>query len=263
LTMNCTDSRELLIEYSLGQLDPNTADQVRRHLAGGCTACATALAEIAETWASLAADLEPVKPSIEVEKKLLAMTRSAAAPPLKLALDRSIAKPVPPHSSRVLGYVLAASLVGISAAVIAWRFTPLGPMFALRETGPLSQETWGAPRQNQSDTGFQTVALEPVAESPGVRLWVVINQRMHEWHVLAAGLPLTVDGEINQIWLETRTGSFEKPATITVNKSGTAGVIIDLAQTNPAELAALWLTRETTADRVRPSENVLFHATIK
>jgi hypothetical protein len=259
--MKCDDSRELLMEYSLDQLDPGRTIEVRDHLDKGCAVCAQRLSEIVETWASLAAGLEPVPPSPEVENRLLAMVRGEIAPPT-LALDRSRSA-TSENSSRVLSLALAAALLGIATALVAWHFTPLGSTLANRVEAISPQTIWGSSSASESKTGFQTVSLNPITERQGVQLSVVMIEQAREWHVIATGLPTVDAGEKFQIWLETESGEFIKSSVIPIEKSGRGGVIIDMVDIGLTDLTGLWLTVESATDSVRPSDDILFRANIR
>jgi anti-sigma factor RsiW len=117
--MKCDDSRDLLIEFTLGQLSAEDCAMVRQHLDEGCDVCSLELAKITESWVHLAATLEPVQPSAEVERRLLAMIRGELpAPALRPAKPR--------REMRVWPSVLAASLLGIATALATWELTPVG-----------------------------------------------------------------------------------------------------------------------------------------
>lgn len=254
--MNCQDSRELLIEYSLGQLDPARTSEVHAHLAKGCAVCAEQLTEIQNSWASLAAGLEPVSPSPEVEKKLLAMIRGEVAPVVELAAREERRK-----RTRLLTYILAASLAGVAAGVVVWNLTPLGTQFAGREVAVAPPDAWGAPTADQS--GFQTVALEPIAEQKGVQVAIVMNQATRQWHVIGSGLPAITKDEHYQLWLETKSEQFLPVKQLAVDAEGHGGVIVDLPDELTAPLAGVWLTVEKSEKPTRPTEPILFHAAIK
>ena len=258
--MKCDDSEELLIGYALDQLDPVRTVQLREHLNEGCRACARKLNELVETWSMLGEKLEPVPPSPEVEVKLLAMVREQVAPPAgSLAVGESHSE----RFTRVLSYALAACLVGIAAAVLAWRFTPLERIIAHRGETVAPREVWATSPTNESLTGFQTVALNPVAERQGVRLSVVMIPQSREWHVIARGLPNVDRDEKFQLWLEIKSGEFQKLAVLSVEKTVRGGVIIDSTNIDMSDVAGIWLTLESESDGTRPSENVLFRATLK
>ena len=256
--MKCHDSRELLIEYSLGQLDPARTSEVRAHLAKGCPVCAEQLAEIQNSWASLAAGLEPVSPSPGVEQKLLAMIRGEIAPPVELTNRQEHRE-----RSRLLAYVLAASLVGIATGVVVWNFTPFGTQFTGRDVVVAPANAWGVPDGSADKPGFQTVALEPIAEQKGVQVAIVMNQATRQWHVIGSGLPEVATGEHYQLWLETKSKQFLPVEHLTVDHNGHGGVIIDLPKEHANQLAGVWLTVEKVEEPAQPSQQVLFHAAIK
>jgi hypothetical protein len=111
--------------------------------------------------------------------------------------------------------------------------------------------------------GFQTVALQPIAERQGVHFSVVMNQAAEQWHVIGTGLPQAAEGNFYEIWLETKAGEFKRAAVLPVDKNGKGGVIVDLSDVERAQLASVWLTLEDSSSSERPSENILFRATIK
>jgi len=261
--MNCEESKELLAEFSLGQLDPGRMNEVREHLHEGCAVCAKELTEIVEAWARLATNLEPVKPSPEVESKLLAMIRGEIAPPVELSRQHTENATDVRESSRLKAYVLAASLLGVAAGLVAWNFTSLGRTLVQIEGPAAPQENWGIPQPNGAESGFQTVALEPLAETNGLRLTAVVNQQTEEWHIVGTGLPAAKAGDVFRIWFETKSGEF-RGTTLPVDKAGKGGLVVGMPAAEQADLASLWLTVEASAETERPSsDNVLFHASIK
>ena len=260
--MNCDESQELLLEFSLGQLDPGRMNEVREHLHEGCAVCGKELTEIVEAWARLATNLEPVKPSPEVETKLLAMIRGEIAPPVELGRQHAENATDVRESSRLKAYVLAASLLGVAAGLVVWNFTSVGRALAQIKEPVAPQENWGVPRPNGAGLGFQTVSFEPLAETKGLRLMAVVNQQTEEWHIVGTGLPAAKAGDVFRIWFETKSGKF-RGATFPVDQTGKGGLVITMSAAEQADLASLWLTVETSAETDRPSDNVLFHASIK
>jgi hypothetical protein len=252
--MKCDDSRDLLIEYSLGQLSPQASAMVRQHLDEGCDVCSQELAKISESWAHLAATLEPVQPSAEVERRLLAMIRGELAAP--------VPRPAKKRRERVWPYVLAASLLGIATALIAWQTTSVGPMLA-GHSGAAPADTWGLPQIHPSNGGFQTVSLMPIGKSSGVRLTVIRNEQTREWHVVGTGLPVGTEDKILQIWFENTDGKFVRAKNLAVDDAGRGGVILEVSAEVEKEIATVLLTAETSTEAESPSDSVLFQATLK
>jgi hypothetical protein len=257
--MNCTDSSELLIEYSLGHLDASRARELHEHLQGGCEMCARELADINETWARMAADLVPVPPSPEIEAKLLAMIRGQVLP----TVSRSDATMSSQRGQpRLMPYILAASLVGVAAGFVAINYTPLGTMLAYEQPVDKTAGMWGPAPSHQSE-GFQTVALNTIAEKRGTHVSVVMIPQSQEWHVVATGLPAIRDGETYRFWLEGKSGEFVRSAALSIENDGRGGVVVNMADLKPAELSGVWLTQEADSDSSGPSETVLFRAVFK
>jgi hypothetical protein len=260
--MNCDESQELLLEFSLGQLDTRRMNEVREHLHKGCIVCAKELTETVEAWARLATNLEPVKPSPEVESKLLAMIRGEVPAPVELSRQQAKNTIDTPKISWLKAYVLAASLLGVAAGLITWNFTPLGHTLVRVDRPAMPQENWGDTRPNDASTGFRTVSFEPLAETKGLRLTAVVSQQTEEWHIIGTGLPAAKMGDIFRIWFETKSGKF-LGNTLPVGKAGKGGLVVAMPTAEHANLASLWLTVETSAETERPSDKVLFRGSIK
>jgi hypothetical protein len=239
--MKCEECQELLTEFSLGQLKPEVSAMVRQHLGEGCDVCSKELSRITESWAHLAATLEPVQPSAEVERRLLAMIRGEV--------------PVWP-------YMLAASLLGIATALVVWQTTPLGPMLAgnLEVVPP---DAWAIPQAQPSAKGFQTVSLQPIGRPSGVRLNVIRNVQTHEWHILGTGLPLESEGKVLQFWFEKPDGKFVRSSSFAVDAEGRGGGIIEVSEDVEKSIVAVLLSVEISAEAETPSDTVLFHAKLK
>jgi hypothetical protein len=252
--MKCDDSRDLLIEYSLGQLSPQASATMRQHLDEGCDVCSQELAKISESWADLAATLVPVQPSAEVERRLLAMIRGELAAPAP--------RPAKPSRPRVWPYVLAASLLGIATASIVWQTTSIGPMLA-GHSDAAPPDTWGIPQAHPSNGGFQTVSLLPIGKPSGVRLTVIRNEQTREWHVIGTGLPVGTEDKILQIWFENTDGKFLRTKDLAVDDAGRGGVILEVPADVEKSIAAVLLSVETSTEAESPSDSVLFNAKLK
>jgi hypothetical protein len=252
--MKCEECQELLTEFSLGQLKPEVSAMVRQHLGEGCDVCSKELSRITESWAHLAATLEPVQPSAEVERRLLAMIRGEVPVPA----PRSAKK----NGERVWPYMLAASLLGIATALVVWQTTPLGPMLAgnLEVVPP---DAWAIPQAQPSAKGFQTVSLQPIGRPSGVRLNVIRNVQTHEWHILGTGLPLESEGKVLPFWFEEPDGKFVRSSSFAVDAEGRGGGIIEVSEDVEKSIVAVLLSVEISAEAETPSDTVLFHAKLK
>lgn len=255
--MNCDDCREMLIEYSLGQLESSRAEEVERHLKGGCAVCAERLAELTEAWKRLTMDLKPVTPSPAVESKLLAMIRGDVPPPVEAGSRGGIEGT---SRSRIAGFVLAASLAGVVLGVVLWRSTPLGMFLATRSKVEPPATSWGTPSGDDS-AAFQTVAFEGVTEKRGVHVSIVANNKTHEWHVVATGLPVLKEQEKFQLWAKSPEGEFSRLAEIPVKSKGRGGTVAVVE--NPKTVAELRLTVESNDSTTEPSDEMLFQAKVK
>lgn len=252
--MKCNDSKGVLIEYSLGQLRPEVSLMVRQHLDEGCDVCSQELAKISESWAHLAATLEPVQPSAEVERRLLAMIRGELPAPAPRSVRRDI--------SRIWPYALAASLLGISTALVVWKMTPASSMLAgISEMAP--SDTWAIPQANPSNGGFQTVSLQPIGKPSGVRLTIIRNEKTHEWHVLGTGLTFETKGQVLQFWFEKSGGEFVRSSNLVVDVAGRGGVILEVPADFEKTVFAVLLSAEDSPEADSPSDTVLFHARLK
>lgn len=252
--MKCHECQELLGEFSLGQLSPEVTAMVRQHLGEGCNVCSQELSKISESWAHLAATLEPVQPSAEVERRLLAMIRGEMPAPAP--------RPQKKNRERVWPYVLAASLLGITTALVVWYKTPLGPMLAdTSENTPT--DTWAIPQSHPSSSGFQTVSLQPIGKPSGVRLTIIRNEKTHEWHIIGTGLPAEADGKVLQFWFEKADGQFLRSSSLSVDAGGRGGVILEVPADVEKTISAVLLSVEDSSEAQSPSDTFLFHAKLK
>ncbi|TWU23542.1 anti-sigma factor [Bythopirellula polymerisocia] len=269
--MNCEDRKDLLMDYALGQLDPLVQTELRNHLEEGCEACGRELAEVSDAWASLAISLDPVKVPPAITERLMATIRSdknldaqdLSAGPLSkdhVVLDTST--PSPSANSRVIPYVIAATLLGAMAAVVSWKALSGVLDIAENSRGSTKQEMWGDLAHDQPSSGFRTVGLKQLAGSKDMMVSIVRNESVNQWHVLVAGLPTTKPDSTLQLWAELKTGDFLSLATLLVGDSGTSSSLIDLPQ-GAADYAEIWLTIDDFASAERPSEEVLFRAALE
>jgi hypothetical protein len=252
--MKCQECQELLGEFSLGQLSPEVTAMVRQHLGEGCNVCSQELTKISESWAHLAATLEPVQPSAEVERRLLAMIRGEMPAPTPRQQKE--------NHPRVWPYVLAASLLGIATALVVWQTTPVGPMLA-GTSGSAPHDTWSIPQSHPSSSGFQTVSLQPIGKPSGVQLTIIRNEKTHEWHVIGTGLPAESDGKVLQFWFENADGQFSRSSSLAVDADGRGGVIWDVSEDVEKAISAVLLSIEDSSEASSPSNAVLFHAKLK
>ena len=69
--MTCDDRRNLMPLYVADALDAAERDEMRRHLASGCAACAGWLAEAEATFAAVGLSLDPVVPSPDLLRRVM------------------------------------------------------------------------------------------------------------------------------------------------------------------------------------------------
>ena len=79
--VTCDDRRDLFLLYAADALDPAEQDELRRHLSGGCIACAGHSAEAQATWAAVALELDPVEPAAALRQALMDRVAVAVRPP--------------------------------------------------------------------------------------------------------------------------------------------------------------------------------------
>src|SRR5438128_1547658 len=77
----------MILSFLVGGLDPTEAEELRRHLAGGCPACAVALAEAQATLAALRLALDPVQPSPMAKARLMQRIDGSASSASPIASD--------------------------------------------------------------------------------------------------------------------------------------------------------------------------------
>ena len=111
--MTCDERRNLMPLYVADAMDAAEREALRRHLSGGCAACAGSLAEAEATFAAVPLGLDSVAPSPELFTRLMDRIDRAGRP---TAVARS------PWAWRVLSPVAAAAVAAsVTFAVLAVR----------------------------------------------------------------------------------------------------------------------------------------------
>jgi hypothetical protein len=111
--MRCEDRADALLLRAAGLLESDEAEELRAHLAGGCTRCAAELAEARALVESLARSGEPLEPPIQLRERLLARARAETA--ARSAPVRAAAGPSPARAA--LAAAAAAAIVAIGGAL--------------------------------------------------------------------------------------------------------------------------------------------------
>ena len=106
--MTCQDRRDLMPLYVADALDAAEREELRRHLASGCVACAGSLAEAQATFAALPLALDPVAPSPDLLRRVMARIDHATAPPRRLPVGAWLSAAAAVVLASVVTYAVVA-----------------------------------------------------------------------------------------------------------------------------------------------------------
>jgi anti-sigma-K factor RskA len=195
---------ELAAGYALGALDAPDAARFERHLAGGCDACARALADYREALARVAAE-GSAPPPARVRHAVLARVDGAA--------------PRRPRIGLVVGWAASTALAaGIAAALTAgWVRTRYEARL-----DAVARDRAGQARTLAllADPATRVVTLAGLAPSPGAQGRMIWNGRAGGL-LVTADLPRAPEGKVYELW--AIAGGKPRPAGLfTVDAEGKA-----------------------------------------
>jgi anti-sigma-K factor RskA len=247
--VTCDERQDLILLYAMDALDAPQREEVRAHLAGGCTRCAGALSEAQGVVASLAVSAEPVTAPARARERLLDRVRApaagaAAAPSVTAVVDDDDAEraptgaipwtpeeqaavslsPPPPQrraARRWLGPSLAA------AACVGALIGSLAMWFAQRDRARLP----GAPEVHM-------VALTGGESQPLARGRIFRDTVRHVWHVYVFDLKPPANGRTYELWFIAGDQKKIPAGTFDVDAQGKGTLLVTIADNLPPIVAA-------------------------
>jgi anti-sigma-K factor RskA len=254
--VSCLEHRDTLLLHAVGGDDPlaDESRRLRRHLQGGCPACAGRLAEARAAVALLPFALDPVTPSASVKVKLMARAgEDAVARRAGASADRSpvvsrfprpavpeIRTPVRTSLWRpALASALAAGLGGLLVYLpMASDREALRVRLADAQTQRLSLEgdlaRAAATLETLRSPLVQVVSLSGAEPRPGAASRKGASARLfwdrpaRTWHVFAAGLEPLPAGRTYELWFITPAQEKIPAGTFGVNAQGEGEIRVEI-----------------------------------
>jgi hypothetical protein len=262
--MNCSQCQDLLVEYSLGELEPREADEVAAHLAGGCTECERGIVKLQESLAMVGRSLNPVPVPPRVKQDLLARIRSergrgewASSDQERLPEDADPATllfPVQPAKrrtllSRTLPFA-AAILVGFTVGALATKYFAGGSRNgADRETllAAMIEEA----RKSLGSPDVRFAALHSPQNADEVLGHLMWDARGRSLHFFAFDVTLPAPGKALVVWFETSTGQMIRAGELELSERGASSEVF-AAPKGGDEISAVVVTEESDESVTSP-----------
>jgi hypothetical protein len=245
--MNCSQCQELLVEYSLGELEPRAADEVAAHLAGGCAECRRELLELQESLAMVGRSLNPVPVPPRVKQELLARIRSERQPSASNAEPATIPIPVQPAQrktflSRVAPFA-AAVLVGFTVGAFATKYFAADNGADSNRAAQLAQLIEEA-RQSLGSPEVRFAALRSPQNSNEVVGHMMWDARGRNLHFFAFDVAPPAPGKALVVWFETSTSKMMRVGELELSDRGAASQVFVSPQGND-EIISVVVTEES------------------
>jgi anti-sigma-K factor RskA len=195
--MTHVEARELLALHALGALEEGDTSAVASHVEG-CRGCRAELAELQATAAELARASEPVSPSAEVTRRILAAAdRESGRPAARRALP-----PAPPSGTRARRswrlVPIAAGIVGI--AVVGLLLVSHVSLQRRLERASAMLARGRELLEFMASPDVVTVSLAGTASAPDARALVSYDRRSGRVVVIAFELAPPASGHVYQLW---------------------------------------------------------------
>lgn len=260
--MNCSQCQDLLVEYSLGELEPREADEVAAHLASGCTECERELVELQESLAMVGRSVNPVPVPPRVKQDLLARIRSERGRAERVnaghegsaddAGPATLPFPVQPAQrrtflSRVLPFA-AAILVGFTVGTLATKYFAAGNG-ADRES--LLAEMIEEARQSLGSPEVRFAALRSPQNADDVLGHLMWDTRGRSLHFFAFDVPPPAPGKALVVWFETSAGRMIRAGELELSDRGASSEVFAAPQGSD-EITAIVVTEESNDSVTSP-----------
>jgi anti-sigma-K factor RskA len=234
--------------YALGgdALNPAERDELRVHLAGGCPACAGALAEAYATVASLPLSLDPVAPPPAVRDQLMRRVLSTRSQPMTGTSSAPESDSTRSSSSRLWQAISAvAALVAVALGVMYYRAAygsgkdsrinmvlqqlaeSESRIDALKhdlEQASIARELVHAPQLQLATLQRQ----EPQPKAHGRVLWDRTNDK---WLVTVHDMTPPPPGRYYELWFISKEGKPVGAGLIDLDQNGNGSLVVHV----PAE----------------------------
>jgi hypothetical protein len=233
--LDCENYKDDLLLYAAGALDAQEAEPVRRHLAGGCPACAGALAEAQATLALLAMTLPLESPPPALGDELMRRVATDVKPAGRISPATApvpAAAGIPWWMQLAIPSAIAASIAAALTIFFAVRIQnraaapgpnadlerTLGVLTAALEEQQHELATLRSPSAAQTaewaaEPNLKILSLAGTGEQPaGARGRVFWDSDHGVWHFFADGMKPAPAGKTYELWFVSSDQKIAEPA---------------------------------------------------
>lgn len=286
--MNCDQVQQVATEYALGLVEDSSAEDVARHLATGCSECASVVAEAQAAIALLPLELDGVAPAAEVEQRIfdrIDHLRASGSSPATLPMSPQAptAERVESVGNDVAGRVAAWAPAAAAALLLAagtlgylagaWIH---GPSPADRQAARFDEQQRSAANEQFAELisqaraegallsrkGLRLVDFEPAGSDAAARGYVAADASAGQWHLFIYDLPRLSGDRAYRAWLvrpRQAKDDWSPGGKIVPNQRGAAAVVVAMPD-DADQVAMIVLTVEPATNVATPTGEVVLAA---
>ncbi len=235
--MSCVDVQDSLVEYLVGELDPQGRASVEMHLSTGCSQCQAELQALNASVDVLWQALPNNKLSKEFQRAIVARAVSST-PPSQHAARSSVKSQLPFHSLSICGRLfhnpLAQSFIAFAAGILFMIYMKpaarvAGSLIANRPVISMaaSSVNLASPRipasLEMSEKRYERTQLVALRGKPGsseLGGYVLCDALTREIHVFCHGLQQPPSGSQYVLWLNGPGIDFRAVDRLEVDSAG-------------------------------------------
>lgn len=254
--MNCDQCQELLVEYSLGELDSAQGEGVDTHLAGGCAECQQELCELQEALGLLGQSLAEVPPPPAIKSQLLARI---AAEKRGAAAERTVTRATaPPQAGAATGrrwqqyFAYAATLLcGFLIGALAVQHSSRDDVEPRDRAGQLAEILESA-RENFGSPEIRFASLRAATDENTVVGHMMWDTKGRNLHVFAFDLEPPAAQRQLAVWFVPAAGPPIYAGKLEVSADGACSAVYQAPELKQP-VAQVVVTEEPEGDVSRPS----------
>ncbi len=253
----------MLLLYVLDALDAEQKEELRAHLAGGCPACAGALAEAEATLAAVPMGLEAVEPSASVRKRLMDRIEALPMPDADRLPDNFAVRMfrilVPAAVAAGLAVIITHAVVTRNLNQAQLRSAELETLLNARQQ---QVETLAGQLQHQQQVvdflkcpDLKVVQLDGGKAQPTAVAGLFCDPDTKQWLLLTKGLAPLPAGKTYELWCITASQKKIRTGTFDVDGQGNASLMMPMP-TDVGPLAAAAVTDEPAGGVDQPTGSI-------
>src|SRR5258706_11847523 len=258
--MNCDQRRDLMPLLLVDALEPAEAAALRAHLAGGCTRCASHLAEADATLAYLPYAVDPVAPAATARERLMERV-GQHLPPAHTQTTRTMRRQRMPVWVRwALPPAVAAAITFIITAKFMTTVQHNHDEVYQRQLVTAKAEVASCELQTRElvtqtellhSPSLRLIKLDGAAQ-PKASARALWDARRQAWHFYAYNLDTLGPKEAYELWFVTPYGRKVPAATFRPNELGNAYLVASLDK-DVGPVAGAFVTDEPSVGTFQPT----------